>query len=366
MKAEMFLVSGCLFVLILAVGQLFVKKKQPANKILFFLFIVCFCWIGHGIGYRLSWISGLPHLNKIHVPFICATGPLWYAYLRSLHNDVVDTKFWYRSGALVMSTVLLSIPFYLQSATYKQEYIEVNIIDVASATMYVATRFAELTVIYYAIKALMYLGGFLNFRSLITNINTSSYLWVFSLFGLVAAIFRLFGSIAGNHTISVVIPCLIVIVLSVAMYILSYQRPVVLSLSQHAARHIKTTSVADQKLLEQCKERIRTEKWFLEPNVKILFVARKLGIPANQLSELINNVAGVNFNEFVNKFRIEHAQNLLLHDPKKPVLDIAYESGFNSKSAFYKQFTAVTGTTPAQFRRTCAIEESPDQCDESV
>lgn len=355
MTAETFLVSGCLFILVLAVGQLFVRRKQPANKILFCLFIVCFCWIGHGIGYQLSWVSGIPHLNKVHVPFVCATGPLWYAYIRSLHNDAVDQKFWRRASVALAVTVLLSIPFYLQSGSYKQTYIEVNIVDFAAATMYVATRLAELTVIYYCITTMLYLRRYFEFSSLFSKGNTSGYLWLITSFALIAASFRLIGSIAGNHTLSVVIPCLIIIVLAVAIYILSYQRPVLLSLSQHAGRYIKTISSADQSLMDQCEARIRSEKWFLEPNLKILFIARKLGIPTNQLSELINNVAGVNFNEYVNQFRIEHAQELLIQEPSKSVIDIAYESGFNSKSAFYKQFTAVTATTPAQFRRSNAI-----------
>ncbi len=358
MKAEVLLVSGCLFLLVLAVGQLFVKRKQPANKILFCLFVVCFFWVGHAAGYRLSWFVDMPHINKLHVPFLCATGPLWFAYIRSLHNDTVATKFWYTSAVLVVCTIIVSIPFYLQSAAYKQAYTEVNIVDLASATMYIATRLAELTVIYYLIRTLMYLKGFLDLKSLVSYANASGYLYIFTVLALVAATFRLTGSIAGNHTVSVLVPCLIAIVLSVALYILSYQKPVVLSLSQHAARYIKTTSSADQMLLEKYRERIRSEQWFLEPNVKILYVARKLGVPANQLSELINNAAGVNFNEFINQFRIEYARTMLLAEPNKSVLDIAYASGFNSKSAFYKQFTAATATTPAQFRRNNTIDKA--------
>ena len=60
----------------------------------------------------------------------------------------------------------------------------------------------------------------------------------------------------------------------------------------------------------------------------------------------------MNFNEFINQYRIEYAKNLLNAETKKTILDVAYESGYNSKSAFYKHFTSVTSMTPAQYRKS--------------
>ena len=43
------------------------------------------------------------------------------------------------------------------------------------------------------------------------------------------------------------------------------------------------------------------------------------------------------------------AKRLLL-ETDLSVIDVAYESGFNSKSTFYTEFKKQTGHTPGQFR----------------
>ena len=45
------------------------------------------------------------------------------------------------------------------------------------------------------------------------------------------------------------------------------------------------------------------------------------------------------------------AKELLNTDPEKTVLEIVFEVGFNSKSAFNKAFKKHTGVTPTEIRR---------------
>jgi AraC-like DNA-binding protein len=54
----------------------------------------------------------------------------------------------------------------------------------------------------------------------------------------------------------------------------------------------------------------------------------------------------------VNRQRIRDAMNELLRQPDRPVLEIALEVGFNSKSTFNAAFRQHAGTTPTQFRHT--------------
>ena len=59
-----------------------------------------------------------------------------------------------------------------------------------------------------------------------------------------------------------------------------------------------------------------------------------------------------NFYDYVNGCRIEEAKRLLqdaIHR-KKTVLNILYEAGFNSKSAFNLAFKKYTGMTPTEFK----------------
>jgi AraC-like DNA-binding protein len=71
----------------------------------------------------------------------------------------------------------------------------------------------------------------------------------------------------------------------------------------------------------------------------------------NQLSWLLNESLGKNFNEFINQYRVETFKNLA-KDPANAnitVLGLAYDSGFNSKTVFNTYFKKETGLTPKQF-----------------
>ena len=78
-------------------------------------------------------------------------------------------------------------------------------------------------------------------------------------------------------------------------------------------------------------------------------LANDLNMSQHHLSQIINENTEGNYYELVNGYRITEAQRLL-NDTELSVIDVAYESGFNSKSAFYSEFKKQTGVTPGQFR----------------
>lgn len=94
------------------------------------------------------------------------------------------------------------------------------------------------------------------------------------------------------------------------------------------------------------------EKPYLNPDLKFDQVALNLKISRKQLQHVIQDQTGLNFNGFVNQFRIQEAM-LLLADPNRKnykIEAIAKESGFGSKANFYSVFTLVTGSKPSEFR----------------
>jgi len=105
--------------------------------------------------------------------------------------------------------------------------------------------------------------------------------------------------------------------------------------------------------LEQLKNFMEKEKPYLVPDITINQLSEKVQIPSRYISQIINNHLHQNFYEFISSYRIEESKRYL-SDPKfgrKTILEILYESGFNSKSAFNKDFKDYTGLTPSQFRR---------------
>ncbi|SDJ58445.1 AraC family transcriptional regulator [Chryseobacterium jejuense] len=108
---------------------------------------------------------------------------------------------------------------------------------------------------------------------------------------------------------------------------------------------------------ESLKQRLitvmETEKPYLDGELNLLKLSDLIQINAHQLSYLLNTGFQENFFYFVNKYRVEHAKKMLTDSSfhKLSILGIAFESGFNSKTAFNTIFKKMTGMTPTEFRK---------------
>ena len=105
---------------------------------------------------------------------------------------------------------------------------------------------------------------------------------------------------------------------------------------------------------------LETEKPFLSSEISLVQLANLLDIKPHILSYTINEGFNENFNQFINRYRIEEAKNLLIN-PKKNHLSISgigYEVGFNSKSTFNATFKKLTNQTPIQFKNERLSEKT--------
>jgi len=95
-------------------------------------------------------------------------------------------------------------------------------------------------------------------------------------------------------------------------------------------------------------------KPYLNPNLTIKELSEKTDIPSRLLSQIINERLKQNFFDFINMHRIEEAKRILISntDPKQTILEVLYECGFNSKSAFNAAFKKYTGLTPTKFKNS--------------
>ncbi|MEX0981825.1 MAG: AraC family transcriptional regulator [Bacteroidales bacterium] len=98
-------------------------------------------------------------------------------------------------------------------------------------------------------------------------------------------------------------------------------------------------------------EHMENNKPYLNRELSISDLAADIQISRHFITEVINNHMGKNFYLLINEYRIEEVKRRL-HDPKYKnltILAIAYDSGFNSKSAFNTVFRQMTGKTPSQY-----------------
>ena len=83
-------------------------------------------------------------------------------------------------------------------------------------------------------------------------------------------------------------------------------------------------------------------------------VAEKLGISAGYVSQIINTITGNNFAHYINQYRVEAVKEMISNTEYENynLLTMGLESGFTSKTTFYKAFKKVTGQTPNEYKNT--------------
>jgi AraC-like DNA-binding protein len=77
--------------------------------------------------------------------------------------------------------------------------------------------------------------------------------------------------------------------------------------------------------------------------------AREAGTSARSLRRYFLAETGLAFRAFVNQARVQRGMQLLVAGAK-PIIEVAFEVGFRSQSAFTQAFRRSTGTTPRAFR----------------
>ncbi|GAA3648133.1 hypothetical protein GCM10022397_36250 [Flavivirga jejuensis] len=118
----------------------------------------------------------------------------------------------------------------------------------------------------------------------------------------------------------------------------------------------KKTTKTDQndfsnKILK-CLEGFEKRKDFLDSNLNMSNMAKKMNTNPKYLSKTINEHKCLNFNNYINKLRIEHTIFLLNEEPKYKNYSINYlakEVGFNYSGVFSKAFKNFTGTCPSEY-----------------
>lgn len=99
------------------------------------------------------------------------------------------------------------------------------------------------------------------------------------------------------------------------------------------------------------------QKPYLNPDLSLAALANQLSVSTNYLSQTINQLAGQNFFDYINRHRVEHALPELLAS-SRGIVDIAMAAGFNSKSAFYAAFRKHQGMTPGDYRKRHRSDKS--------
>ena len=109
------------------------------------------------------------------------------------------------------------------------------------------------------------------------------------------------------------------------------------------------TTGANDELMTRITDLMESERIYLNSELKVFDVAARLGTNISYISDCIRTGCGCSFTNFVNGYRIRHAQELLRQHPDRKITQVCFASGFANEQTFFRIFKATTGMTPKEW-----------------
>jgi AraC-like DNA-binding protein len=106
-----------------------------------------------------------------------------------------------------------------------------------------------------------------------------------------------------------------------------------------------------ESIIAELDRYMKSARPWLRVDLTLHQLAASIKVNPHHLSQIINSEFGKSFACYINEYRVNAACQSLSDPNNRTVLDIAFESGFASKSSFNALFKKHTGTTPSEYRR---------------
>ena len=113
---------------------------------------------------------------------------------------------------------------------------------------------------------------------------------------------------------------------------------------------VSLDSDARSRILKKLSETDNLSPHLCANNISLTNLASAIGEKSQYITQVLNQDLSTNFYEYVTAHRMEEVKRKLLSNPCESILNIAYDTGFNSKSTFNAAFKKYTGVTPSAFR----------------
>ena len=106
---------------------------------------------------------------------------------------------------------------------------------------------------------------------------------------------------------------------------------------------------AREALMEKIHQQMEQEQLFRFKGLTVAELAETVGSNRTYVSACINHLAGQSFSDFVNKWRIEYAMELMKNDATLTITEVADRAGFTDRTTFYRSFKKMTGKGPTEW-----------------
>lgn len=114
-------------------------------------------------------------------------------------------------------------------------------------------------------------------------------------------------------------------------------------------------------LKEQLEKIVWEQKLWQQDSLKLGELAKLTGIKSHNLSQIFNTCYKQNFYEFINGYRIREYCECMSQGAGLSTTQVSYDVGFNSRTAFYRAFKRVNGTTPSEWQKSLIPGTKPEK-----
>ncbi len=185
-------------------------------------------------------------------------------------------------------------------------------------------------------------------------------IWVFT-----ALVVLLYELLPANYVEYIILP-IIILIINIFLFYYAFNFNVVFTensylelkesidemnvMDSHSNNFLDIDDDEQEALIQKIKSSLDVDKVFTNPQLNIKLFADHIGVPTHVLSKTINQQFKKSFSELIQEARVDYSIELLKEKSEQLSMDgIALESGFNSRSSFYRVFKKLTAKSPAAY-----------------
>lgn len=353
------------------------ERNHPKIHLGFFMILAFLLYCTHAIFFSKLYTL-YSYFEGVYLFTMLSLYPMYYIYilLRTSEDAGIKTQFKHFLPAIILSILSLTSTFFLspeQRIFYVQDILihknlrGINlssIIGIKGHIFFIARLIFLIQVIYYAFNGIKKVHKHNIFvTNFYSNIEGKTLNWIRDLnivilFVAVASISFVFigRSYFTRNEVSLLIPSFIFSFVLFEIGFKGNQQTEVLEkivIDENLTLDFEEIKIeTEDKLKPQLIALFENDKIYKYPDLRITNVSEYIGTNRTYISRLINDEFNMNFNEFVNKYRIKEAKQLLASEDYQSysIEHIAEKSGFGSIASFSRVFKEVEGTTPGKFR----------------
>ena len=83
-----------------------------------------------------------------------------------------------------------------------------------------------------------------------------------------------------------------------------------------------------------------------DSDLSLEVLSKQFGYAKESISRILHKHLSESWNSYTNRLRVQHAHRILMNNPDKTVLEVAYLCGFNSPNTFYRAYLDEFGHPP--------------------